>query len=82
MHTTGSLSLSFPLTNLAPHTTVIRLRLTCEVRITDSDNYYEMKNHLCTDGSRIVMGISYDLPYAPVIDGDVLLLMITIATSN
>ena len=30
----------------------------------------------------MVMGIDYDLSYAPVIDGDILLLMIAVATSK
>ena len=78
----GSLSLPFPQTQLDKDTAILRPRLTCEVRITDSDNYYELKVRLCADGSRMVVGIDYDLSFAPVIDGDTLLLMIAVATSK
>ena len=37
---------------------------------------------MCADGSRMVAGIDFDLSYAPVIDGDSLMLMIAIATSK
>ena len=82
MHGTGTLSLPFPESQLPSGTTVLRPRLSCEVRITDTDNYYELKIRLCADGSRMVVGIDYDLSYAPVIDGDSLLLMISVATSK
>ena len=82
MHRTGTLSLPFPQTQLDKDTAILRPRLTCEVRITDSDNYYELKVRLCADGSRMVVGIDYDLSFAPVIDGDTLLLMIAVATSK
>ena len=82
MHRMGSLSLPFPQTQLDKDTAILRPRLTCEVRITDSDNYYELKVRLCADGSRMVVGIDYDLSFAPVIDGDTLLLMIVVATSK
>ena len=36
---------------------------------------------MCADGSRMIMGLDYDLSYAPVIDGDILLLMIAVSTS-
>ena len=81
MHKTGTLSIPFPITMLDHKVTILRPRLTCEVRITDTDNYYEEKIRLCADGSRMVMGVDYDLSYAPVIDGDILLLMIAVATS-
>ena len=57
MHRTGTLSLPFPQTQLDKDTAILRPRLTCEVRITDSDNYYELKVRLCADGSRMVVGI-------------------------
>ena len=81
MHRTGTLSLPFSMTHLPSQTTVLRPRLTCEVKITDSDNYYELKVRMCADGSRMIMGLDYDLSYAPVIDGDILLLMIAVSTS-
>ena len=79
MHGTGTLSLPFPISLLPRDTTVLCPRLTCEVRITDTDNYYELKCRLCVDGSRMVVGIYFDLSYAPVIDEDSLLLMIALA---
>ena len=82
MHTTGTLSITFPLEPVPKGNNILRPRVTCEVRITDIDNYYELKCRLCADGSRMVMGIDYDLSYAPVIDGDILLLMIAVATSK
>ena len=82
IHGTGTLSLPFPKFLLPPDTTILRPRLTCEVRITDTDNYYELKCQLCADGFRMVVGIDFDLSYAPVIDGDSLLLMIAVATSR
>ena len=38
MHRTGTLSLPFPITQLDKDTSILRPRLTCEVKITDSDN--------------------------------------------
>ena len=43
MHKTGTLSIPFPITMLKQGTTILRPRLTCEVKITDTDNYYEEK---------------------------------------
>ena len=82
MHGTRTLSLPFPQFLLPPDTTILRPRLTCEVRITDTDNYYELKFRLCADGFRMVVGINFDSSYAPVIDGESLLLMIAVATSR
>ena len=76
MHKTGTLSIPFPITMLKQGTTILRPRLTCEVKIIDTDNYYKEKVRFCADGSRMVMGVDYDLSYAPVIDGDIVLLMI------
>ena len=82
MHRTGTLSLPFLTSILPPNTTILRPRLSCEVKITDSDNYFEMKIRLCADCSRMVQGIDFDLSYAPVIDGESLLLMIAVATAK
>ena len=82
MHRTGTISLPFPQTQLDKDTAILRSKITCEVRITDSDDYYELKVRLCADSSRMVIGIDYDLSFAPVIDGDILLLMIAVATSK
>ena len=41
-----------------------------------------MKCRLCADGSRMIEGIDFDLSYAPVIDGNSLMLMIALATSK
>ena len=82
MHKSSSLSLPFETTLLPKDTTILRPRITCEVKITDSADYYEMKCRMCADGSRMIMGLDYDLSYAPVIDGDSLLLMIALATSK
>ena len=43
MHKTGTLSLPFSKTFLDSETPIIQPRLICEVKITDSDNYYELK---------------------------------------
>ena len=80
MHKSSSLSLPFEIILLPKDTTILRPRITCEVKITDSEDYYEMKCN--ADGSRMIMGLDYDLSYAPVIDGDTLLLMIALATSK
>ena len=82
MHKTGTLSLPFPITNLPNGYSILRPRITCEVKITDSDHYYELKCRLCADGSSMIMGLDYDISYAPVIEGDALLLMMAIATSR
>ena len=82
MHRTGTLSLPFPLTELPKGFTLLRPRVSCEVKITDSDNFYEVKCRLCADGSQMVVGVDYDLSYAPVIEGDALLLMISVGTSK
>ena len=81
MYKTGTLSIPLPITMLDHNITILRPRLTCEVRITDTDHYYEEKIRFCTDGSRMVMGVDYDFSYASVIDWDILLLMIAVATS-
>ena len=82
MHHTGTLSLPFPQSLLPPGTSVLRPRVTCEIKITDSTDYYEAKCCLCADGSRMVLGIDYDISYAPVIESDALLLMIAVASSR
>ena len=82
MHKSSSLSLPFEINLLPKDTTILCPRITCEVKITDSEDYYEMKCRMCADGSRMIMGLDYDLSYAPVIDGDSLLLMIALATSR
>lgn len=61
----------------------MRPQLTFEVKITDTytEKYYEEKVRFFANGSRMVMGVDYVLLYAPVIDEDILLLMIAMATS-
>ena len=81
MNKTGTLSLPFPISMLERKTIILRPRLTREVRITDTDNYFEKKIRFCADSSRIVMGADYDLYFDPAIDGDALLLMIAVETS-
>ena len=82
MHKTCTLSIPFFLPQLPEGTTILRPRLTCEVKITDSEDYYELKYRMCADGSRMVEGLDYDISYAPVIYGDSLLLMIALAASK
>ena len=82
MHRTGALSLSFPASSLPENTSIPSPRITCEVKITDSDNYYEIKCRLFADGSRMIFGIDYEVSYSPIIEGDTLLLMIELATSR
>ena len=48
--------------------------------IIDSNDYYELKCRVWADGSRMIMGLDYDVSYAPVINGDSLLPVITLAT--
>ena len=56
--------------------------LKCEVGITDTDHYYEEEiRFFVADGSRMVMGVDYDLSYAPVIDCNIILVVIVVATS-
>ena len=61
---------------------ILCLRISCKVQITDTDNYCKLNYRLCADGSRMVVGIDYDISYAPIIDRYILLLMITVATSK
>ena len=82
MHCTALLSLPFPTSLLSPDTKILRPRLSCEVKITDSEHYYETKIRLCADGSSMIVGIDFDLSYAPVIEGDALLLMIAMAAAR
>ena len=82
IHRMSTLSLPFPITQLDKDISILRPRLTCKVRITDSDHYYELKIRLCADASRMVVGIGYDLSFAPVIDRNTLLLMLVVATSK
>lgn len=82
LHKTETLSLPFSKIILNPGTPILRPRLTCEAKITGSDDYYKLKVRLYADGSRMVVEIDYDLSYAPVINGDSLLLMIAVATSK
>ena len=81
MHRTGTSSLPFKIIGLPEDTTILRPRVTCEVKIKDSDNYYKLKCRICADGSHMIMGIDYDLSYDPVIDGDIFLLMLAVVTS-
>ena len=80
MYRTGTLGLSLPVSLVTTDNTVLRPRVTYEVRITDTYSYYEFKCRLCVYGSRMVTGIYYNLSYAPAIDRSIILLMITVAT--
>ena len=82
MHRTGTLSRPFQRKLLPQDTKFINPRLTFEVRITDLPTFFELKVRLCADGSRMVMGLDYDLSFAPVIDSPSLHFMIAIATSE
>ena len=81
MHHTGTLSIPFCITMLPQDTTILRPRISCEVKITDSMHYYEIKCRLCADGSNMVVGVDYDLSYAPVIEGDALFLILAFVAS-
>ena len=80
MHTC-TLSLQFAIKQLPSHITVLRPRLTHGMKITNADNYYELKVRMCADDFRMITGLDYDLSYAPVIDGDIISLMIAVGTS-
>ena len=56
MHKSNSLSLPFEITLLPKDTTILRPRIICKVKITDSEDYYEIKYRMCADGSRMIMG--------------------------
>ena len=82
MYKSSSLIIPFEVNLLPNDTTIICPCITCEVKITYSEDYYEMKCCICEDGSHIVMGLDYDLSHAPVYDEDALILRIALGTSK
>ena len=84
MNRTGTSILPFLVKKLPTTIIIIQHRLTHEVKIIDSEIFYELKCCICVDGSRMVVGIDYDSSYVPVIegDGDLLLLVISLGTSK
>ena len=84
MNRTGTSILPFLVKKLPTTTIIIQHRLTHEVKIIESEIFYELKCRLFVDGSRMVVGIDYDSSYVPVIegDGDLLLLVISLGTSK
>ena len=82
MHRTASLSILFPTSLLLPEIKILRPRLSCEVKIIDSEHYYETKIRFCADGSRMIEGFDYESSYAPVDYGKAILLMIALAASK
>lgn len=82
MNGRGTFSLLFPFSELPSNITVIRPCLLCEVRIADINHCYKLKARLYASESKMVVGIDFDLSYAPVIKGESLLLMITGTTSK
>ena len=61
---------------------VLSTILSFEVKITDVQDYYEIKVRMCADGSRMVQGVDFSIPYAPTADSDSLRLIIDIASSD
>lgn len=82
MHLNGTLSLPFLLSLLPKDATILSLRISCEVKRTDSAYYYETKCRLCADGSRMIVGVDYNLSSAPVIEREALFLTIALAASK
>ena len=66
MHKCSSLSLPFEITLLPKDNTILHPRIACKVKITDSEDYYEITYRMCADGSRMIIGLDYDVSYAPV----------------
>ena len=82
LQNTRSLSLPFPITKLPSNTSILRPRISRGVKITDREHFYKTKCCLCTDGSRMIVGVDFDSSYALVIEGDALLLVISLAISK
>ena len=58
---------------------MLSTRLSFEVKITDVQDYYEIKVRMCADGSRMVKGADFSISYGPTVYLDSLSLIIAIA---
>ena len=71
MHTTCTLSCLFPTSYISKENlTILPSRLSFEVKITDVNNFYELKCRLCADGSRMTEGIDFSDSYTPTSNAD------------
>ena len=48
----------------------ITIRLSFEVRLTDLDDYYEIKTRMGANESRMIQGIDFMLSFAPTVEVD------------
>ena len=82
MHNSGTLSCPF-LRKLIPEgKKVLPTKLSFETKITDIDDYYELKVRMCANGANMVQGKDYFISYAPTVDSDSFRLMIAIAAGD
>ena len=70
MHNSGTLSCPF-LRKLMPEgKKILPTKLSFETKITDIDDYYELKVRMCANGANMVQGKDYFISYAPTVDSD------------
>ena len=83
MHTTCTLSCLFPTSYISKENlTILPSRLSFEVKITDVNNFYELKCRLCADESRMTKCIDFFKSYAPMSDADSFRTIIALAATK
>ena len=82
MHNTATLSCPFLRSSLQTTVKILNTRLSIEVKITDIDDFYEIKVRMCANGSKMIKGIDFLESYAPTADCASFIAIIIIAASE
>ena len=82
MHNFGTLRIPYLRSQISKDKKILSTRLSFEVKITDVQDYYEIKVRMCADRSRMVQGVDFSISYTPTVNSDSLRLIIIIAASK
>ena len=82
MHNSGTLSCPFMRQEVSKDLKVLATRLSFEVKLTDVDDYYEIKVRMCANGSKMVQGVDFSESYAPTVDADSYRFMMNISAMD
>ena len=82
MHNSTTLSCPLLKKTVPNKKKVLSVRLSFDVKITDVIDFYELRYRICANGSRIIEGQDYGIPYALTTNEESLRFMVVISSEE
>lgn len=70
MHISGTLSCQFLRISMPEGNKILPTKILFETKLTDVEDYYEMKVRMCANESKIAQGEDYTIANTPAVDAD------------